>query len=54
MKDFISVVIYLVVGEVGFKKYKVVCRFNKLILLLQWVYKCWEFSQDEYVCVIDE
>ncbi|PFX26384.1 DNA topoisomerase 2-binding protein 1-A [Stylophora pistillata] len=54
MKDFTSAVTHLVAGEVGSKKYKVACSFNKPILLPQWVYKCWELSQDKHVCATDE
>ena len=54
MKDFTSSVTHLVAGEVGSKKYRVACSFNKPILLPQWVYKCWELCRDKHICATDE
>ena len=54
MKDFTSSVTHLVAGEVGSKKYRVACSFNKPILLPQWVYKCWELCHDKHICATDE
>lgn len=53
MKDFTSSVTHLVAGEVGSKKYKVACSFNKTILLPEWVYKCWELCRDRHICATD-
>ena len=54
MKDFTSSVTHLVAGEVGSKKYRVACSFNKPILLPDWVYKCWERGINSHVCACDQ
>lgn len=54
MKDFTSSVTHLVAGEVGSKKYRVACSFNKPILLPEWVYRCWEDCRDKHICATDE
>lgn len=54
MKDFTSSVTHLVAAEVGSKKYRVACSFNKPILLPQWVYKCWDLCHDKHICATDE
>lgn len=54
MKDFTSSVTHLVAGEVGSKKYRVACSFNKPILLPEWVYKCWELCHDKHICATDD